>query len=173
MSVNYYEIFIGIIWYNYFADSQWRGHNPDGFGLMDWYQTKLKHNKARKVWGLLCTKIDTSLVTWQVNNIGYACETHRKLKSRKLQLDNNLFRSWQIVLKVCTEHASITAVTRERLHNDLTTEIDVMNKQDFVSLRFLGMICIATSPCGTTVFGSAGKCAKQQVRILLLTIERL
>ena len=55
-------------------------------------------------------------------NIGCASETHLKLKFREILFTHNLLLSYQIILKFCTKHGSITAVLCAKLQNDLTNE---------------------------------------------------
>ena len=59
-------------------------------------------------WTLLC-------------KIGFAPETHRKLKSHKMSFVHNFFLSWTIVLIFHTEHGSNTVVLPAKSQNDLPT----------------------------------------------------
>ena len=47
-----------------------------------------------------------------------------------------LFLIYQLNLKFCTEHGSISVVLWATFQNDFTTEMDVMNEQNFVRLHF-------------------------------------
>ena len=74
-------------------------------------------------------------------------EIHLKLKSDEAFFANNLFLSF--ILKFCTEHDSITAMFCVKFHNDLTNNMDAMDKWNFVWFEFKmslgGMSCIATA----------------------------
>ena len=48
----------------------------------------------------------------------------------------NIFLNCGIVLRVCTKPASITAMLCAKFQNDLTIEIDVMDKSDFAWFEF-------------------------------------
>ena len=63
-------------------------------------------------------------------------KTHLQLKFRIISFVNDLLLSQQIVLKFCIEHGSITAMLCVKCQNDLTSEIDVMDKRDFVRFEF-------------------------------------
>ena len=64
-------------------------------------------------------------------NIVYPSETHLKLNSREISFGQNIYFSGQIVLKICTEHGSYTAMLCTKLHNDLIIDQWVMCKRDF------------------------------------------
>ena len=66
-------------------------------------------------------------------NIKYASETNLALKSHEISFAHNLFLSCQIVLKLCTEHGSDTAVLCAKYQNDLTTEL---GEWPFIKFKF-------------------------------------
>ena len=78
-------------------------------------------------------------------------ETHLKLKSREVSFACNLFSSYPIILKFCTEHGNITAMLCAKFQNDCITETGVIEKRDFMifefkrSLRWISYI--AQQPC--------------------------
>ena len=74
-------------------------------------------------------------------NIGYASETHHKLKSHDISFVHNSFLSCSIISKFCTEHGSDTAVLWTKFQNDWATEMDVMGDQD-LSLRWVSEVYI-------------------------------
>ena len=57
--------------------------------------------------------------------------THFKLKSRKIPFLKNINFNCQIVLKILTEHGSDTVTRHAKFRNNLTTEQQVIVKQDF------------------------------------------
>ena len=58
-------------------------------------------------------------VRWGLCNIGNPFETHlKKLKSREIAFAHNLFISYPIFLKFCTEYGSITAVLHATFQSD-------------------------------------------------------
>ena len=57
----------------------------------------------------------------QYTDIGYPSETHIKLKSRENSFAHNIRFSCSIVLKLCTEHGSVTAVLYVKFQNDWIT----------------------------------------------------
>ena len=74
-------------------------------------------------------------------NIGYSSETHLKLNSREISLVKIIHFSCQIVLKICTEHNSDTAVLFAKFLNNLTNEQCVMGKRDFARYKYVIYIC--------------------------------
>ena len=52
-------------------------------------------------------------------NIGCPSKTHLKLRSHEISFVHNLSLSYQITLKFCTEHVSITAVLCAKFRNKL------------------------------------------------------
>ena len=84
--------------------------------------------------------------------MGYSSESRHNLKSREISLAQNTHVCCQIVLEICIEHGSGTAVLYALFINDLTTEQHVMGKRDFprfeFKMRFRRTSCIATAMTG-------------------------
>ena len=64
-------------------------------------------------------------------NMRHPSEKHHKLKSREISFSDILSFTCPIVVKVCTEHGSDTAVLCAKFQNDLTAPINVMDARDF------------------------------------------
>ena len=54
----------------------------------------------------------------------------------------------QIILKVCTEHSSNTAVFCAKFQNNLTTEVDIVDKRDFERFEFKISFSYGNNPQG-------------------------
>ena len=74
---------------------------------------------------------------WGCCIIGYPFEIDLKPKSREIALVHNLFLNRPTVLKFCTEYDSDPVVLCSQFQNDLRTEINVMDDQDFARFYFL------------------------------------
>ena len=72
------------------------------------------------------------IMVWGVCNMGYTSETHFKLKSREISFVHNTRFNCPIILKLCTEHGSDTAVLCAIFQNDWKLDMAVMNEQDFM-----------------------------------------
>ena len=55
-------------------------------------------------------------------NIGYPSRIHLKLKYHKISFTQNIYLSCWIILKICTEHGSDTAMLCAKFQNDFITE---------------------------------------------------
>ena len=70
-------------------------------------------------------------------------------KSPEILFAHNLICSYPIVLTVCTEYGSNTAMLCAKLQNDLTNAMNVMDEQDFTIIVFItsfgGISYIATA----------------------------
>ena len=60
-----------------------------------------------------------------------------ELKSHEIAFAHNLLLNCQIVLSLCTEHGSVTAVPYANFQNDSTTDMDVMSERDLTRFRIL------------------------------------
>ena len=80
--------------------------------------------------------------------MGYSSET----QSHKISFAHNLFLSYEIILKFCTEHESDTAVLCAKSQNYFTILLDIIDGWDFVGfafkMSFTGISCIAMPPRG-------------------------
>ena len=68
--------------------------------------------------------------------IEYPSETHLKLKSLENSFVHNILFNCPIILKVCTEQDSITALLCTKFQNDRVSEYQVMRKRDFTIFGF-------------------------------------
>ena len=75
-------------------------------------------------------------------------QIHIQLKSHESLYAHILSLNCQIILKLCTEHGSITAVLCANCWNDLTTEMDVLDELVFTRFEFMMRFgsYIATAP---------------------------
>ena len=64
------------------------------------------------------------------------CKTHFKPKSWEIPFANNLVLCYQIFLKFCTEHGSITAVLCVKVQNDMMIEIIFIDEYISWNLSF-------------------------------------
>ena len=65
-----------------------------------------------------------------VSNIGYLSRTHLKPQSHEISFANNIFPSYSIILKFCTDHDSETSALCAKFQNDWTAQTDVMDEWD-------------------------------------------
>ena len=73
---------------------------------------------------------------FEARGVAIYSEMYLSLKSRVISLVHNLLLNCQIISKFCTEHGSIIAVLCANCQNDLTTEMDVLDKRDFARFPF-------------------------------------
>ena len=74
------------------------------------------------------------MITWDQGV--YLSKMHLKIKSREISFAHKLLTICQFILKLCTEHGSITAVLYSNFQNDLTIETDLQAERGFARLEF-------------------------------------
>ena len=90
-------------------------------------------------------------------DIRYPSVTHLKLKSCENSFTHNFQLNNPIILKLCTEHGSMTAVLCAKCQNDWMTKTYVMDEQVFTKFEFkmhFGRISY-TAQGPSTIFGDA------------------
>ena len=73
--------------------------------------------------------IDSHLDSWGCHNSEYPFKTHLKGKYREKSFAQNLCLNRHIILILCTEDDSITAVLSVKFRNDWGSEMDAMDQE--------------------------------------------
>ena len=75
-------------------------------------------------------------ISLRIFGITEITETHSKPKPREISFAHHLFSNQPIVLKLCTEYGSDTAVLCAKFQNDWAAETDAMDERDFARFDF-------------------------------------
>ena len=117
--------------------------NRTSLNKYQWHLIKIPISSYTKIRVIIHSQmLSAPLFVWHGGccNIKYPSETHPKLESREISFEHILLLNRAIVLKFCTEHGSITAVVCANFHNDLTTEMDVLDERDFARFEYIRWI---------------------------------
>ena len=99
---------------------------------------------------MACNRNSTESLPAGCYNIGYpSLQFYLKLKSRKMFLVHAIHFSDLIILKFCTEHGSITAMSCAKFQHDRATEKYIMGKHIFVSFEATMWVCQQSGTSGS------------------------